>query len=66
MGGSSRPAYELVAGRDYPRSYQEFRAWSADEERCAAYLEQLRWPQGFVCPACGAAGEPWRQTRAGG
>jgi hypothetical protein len=23
-----------------------------DAMRCAAYLEGLRWPNGFVCPAC--------------
>ena len=28
-----------------------------------AYVEMLRWPNGFVCPACGIAGEPWRQSR---
>ncbi len=33
------------------------------DEACAAYLEQLRWSSGFVCPACGATAEPWRQTR---
>jgi transposase-like protein len=34
-----------------------------DDKACAAYLEQLRWPGGFICPACKAPGEPWRQTR---
>lgn len=34
-----------------------------DEDGCRAYLEQLRWPVEFACPACGACGEPWRQTR---
>ena len=28
-----------------------------------AYLERLRWPEGFVCPACGCVAEPWRQAR---
>ena len=34
-----------------------------DDVSCAAYLERLRWPTGFVCPACQQAEEPWRQTR---
>jgi transposase-like protein len=53
----------LVAGRDYPRTYREFVGMFPDAKPCADYLEQLRWPAGFVCPACGRAGPPWRQTR---
>jgi len=53
----------LVAGRDYPRSYREFVEMFHDDEACAAYLEQLRWSSGFICPACGRAADPWRQTR---
>ena len=34
-----------------------------DKDACAAYLERLRWPAGFVCRACETAGAPWRQTR---
>jgi transposase-like protein len=34
-----------------------------DDAACASYLEMLRWPNGFVCPSCGAAGVAWRQTR---
>jgi len=29
----------------------------------AAYLERLRWPQGFVCPSCGVADGPYRASR---
>ena len=53
----------LVAGRDYPRTYREFVAMFPDVEACAAYLERLRWPGGFVCPVCREPGTPWRQTR---
>ena len=53
----------LVAGRDYPRSYREFVEMFPGDEACAAYLEQMRWSSGFICPACGATVEPWRQTR---
>ena len=55
-----RPA----AGRDYPRGWDELRAWFPDDGACLAYLEGLRWPDGFVCPACSEPGGPWRQTRA--
>ena len=53
----------LVAGRDYPRTYREFVEMFPDDEACAAYLEQLRWPNGFFCPACQITREPWHQTR---
>ena len=53
----------LLAGRDYPRSYREFAQWFPTDAACATFLEALRWPNGFICPACGVAGEPWRETR---
>jgi ribosomal protein L37AE/L43A len=31
----------------------EFRAAYGTEERCRAAVEELRWPEGFVCPVCG-------------
>jgi hypothetical protein len=52
-----------VAGIDYPRTRSEFEAFFPDEDACAAYLERLSWPDGFVCPACGTVGEPWRGSR---
>jgi transposase-like protein len=53
----------LVAGRDYPRTYREFVEMFPDDAACAAYLESLRWPAGFVCPTCQSTAAPWRQTR---
>lgn len=47
------------AGVDYPRTFQEFRDWFPDDAACIDYLEQLRWPDGFVCPECGG-GDGWR------
>lgn len=38
---------------DFPRSLLEFQHRFPDEAACAAYLTAARWPQGFVCPACG-------------
>ena len=52
------------AGKDYPRNWNEFLDWFGSEESCLAYLERLRWPQGFVCPSCGAMGEPYRSSRS--
>jgi transposase-like protein len=33
------------------------------EERCLAYLEELRWPGGVECPRCGAPRARWLHTR---
>lgn len=41
-----------VAGRDYPGSYAELLAWFADDDACLDYLDWLRWPDGWRCPAC--------------
>lgn len=38
-----------------------FEARFPDEAACAAYLFARRWPQGFVCPACGGA-KGWALT----
>lgn len=50
------------AGRDYPRDWPEFQRFFPDERACLDYLERLRWPQGFRCPACGSK-EGWRTKR---
>ncbi|HYJ72333.1 MAG TPA: transposase, partial [Actinomycetota bacterium] len=52
-----------VAGRDYPADQAEFREFFPDEAACLRYLERLSWPHGFLCPACGQAGQPWRGSR---
>ncbi|MGY6499442.1 MAG: IS1595 family transposase, partial [Acidimicrobiales bacterium] len=48
-----------MPGVDYPSSWPQFRSWFPDDEACAAYLERLRWPDGFVCPRCDHVGG-WR------
>jgi len=53
----------LTIERDFPRTYREFVERFPSDAACAAYLEQLRWPTEFSCPACGVSGAPWRQTR---
>ena len=47
----------------YPRTWSEFLARFPSEEACLAYLEDLRWPQGFVCPSCGVMSAPSRASR---
>ena len=51
------------AGEDYPGDWNEFLTWFASEEACLAYLEKLRWPAGFVCPACTCIDQPYRSSR---
>lgn len=53
----------LVPSLDCPHTYRDFVAMFPDDTACAVYLEKLRWPDGFVCPACKTAGVPWHQTR---
>jgi len=48
-----------VSGEDYPATFQQLQSWFADESACVEYLARLRWPDGFVCPACGAR-DSWR------
>ncbi len=52
-----------VGGVDYPRTFQELLEWFPDNAACLAYLERLRWPEGFTCPACGQPGG-WRTAKA--
>jgi hypothetical protein len=47
---------------DYPCDELEFAERFGTEENCRAYLEQLRWPDGFVCPRCGHRGG-WKIRR---
>jgi transposase-like protein/ribosomal protein L37AE/L43A len=37
----------------YPRTVRELEQRFATEEACRLYFAELRWPQGFRCPACG-------------
>lgn len=50
----------------FPGSLPEFQRLFPDGAACAAYLERVRWPDGFICPRCGVVGEPFRiATRPG-
>lgn len=52
-----------IAGQDYPRTWNEFLDWYADEQCCVKYLERLRWGNGFICPRCKGREEPYRANR---
>jgi transposase-like protein len=47
---------------DYPRTVLELEERFSTEDACRDYLLHLRWPDGFVCPQCGATGG-WAATR---
>lgn len=47
---------------DYPHTLLEFERRFATDEACRLYLEQLRWPEGFICPSC-AGRKAWRMDR---
>ena len=36
-----------------PDSLLAFQRMFPDDDACAAWLIEMRWPDGFVCPACG-------------
>jgi hypothetical protein len=46
--------------RGFPTSLPEFQKVFPNDAACAKYLEASRWPNGFVCPGCGATGQPYR------
>jgi transposase-like protein len=52
-----------IPGKDYPQNWNDFLDWFATEEACLAYLEKLRWANGFVCPSCGNIAQPYRASR---
>lgn len=53
----------LIDKKSFPDTHRKFVQQFYDDAACSAYLEQLRWPDGFCCPACLTQGVPWRQTR---
>jgi transposase-like protein len=50
----------------FPGSLPEFQRLFPDDKACAAYLEKVRWRDGFVCSHCQTAEEPFRFTNRPG
>ncbi|HKM06189.1 MAG TPA: IS1595 family transposase [Sphaerochaeta sp.] len=48
---------------DFPNTYREFIEMFPDDNACVAFLAKLRWPEGFICPACKQASIPWNANR---
>ena len=46
----------------FPGSLPEFQKLFPDDSACAAYLEAIRWREGFRCIYCNEAREPYRFT----
>lgn len=46
--------------RGFPTSLPEFQKVFPNDAACAAYLESVRWPDGFFCAHCGLKDEPYR------
>ncbi|MFW5802920.1 MAG: transposase [Verrucomicrobiota bacterium] len=53
-----------VAGKDYPRTYQEFLEWFGSEHACRRYLARCRWPDGLRCARCDVLGAAWVTGRS--
>ena len=47
---------------EYPRTLRELDEQYGTEAACREYLEQMRWPDGFVCPHCSGR-RSWRTER---
>src|SRR6516225_9672539 len=48
------------AALPFPGTLPEFQRLFRDDTDCAAYLEAIRWRDGFVCGWCGELGEAYR------
>ena len=46
--------------RGFPTTLPEFQRVFPNDEACAAFLESVRWPTGFICGKCGQQSEPYR------
>jgi len=45
-----------------PRTLQEAVLYFADPDNCRDYIAAMRWPNGIVCPTCGAASVTYLKT----
>ena len=49
--------------KEYPYTIRDFFHMFPNENACLNYLIDLRWPTGYVCPACHQACSPWHESR---
>jgi transposase-like protein len=49
--------------KEYPDTIREFFHMFPDEKSCLNYLIKLRWPTGYICPACNHTTTPWQESR---
>jgi len=54
----------VVEVEDYPGNLVEFGERFTTDAACREYLERIRWPDGFRCPACGGT-RAWPTGRQG-
>ncbi len=45
---------KATAENPYPKTFEEFLDWFPCDADCERYLEWVRWPDGFECPAAAA------------
>jgi hypothetical protein len=60
---TNREKSAIISGMDtcgFPTTLPEFQRVFLDDAACTAYLETVRWPEGFVCSACGRRDAPYR------
>lgn len=53
----------MVIPDDFPKTLPEFEEQLGTEEQCQEFLEKLRWPSGFACPACHRGDQCWINSR---
>lgn len=61
MSSSEKPG-KVGAGEAFPRNLMEFLDKFGTDETCLGYLSAIRWPDGFICPACGSR-DGWATAR---
>jgi Transposase zinc-ribbon domain len=48
------------SGRDFPIDRASLELMFGSERACVGFVESLRHPRGFICPACESRQPPWR------
>jgi len=60
MGANDGKSKKAAGRIPFPATLVEFQQWFSSEDACIDYLYQSRWPEGFVCPKCGARKDPYQ------